>query len=161
MGIFISMETKICTKCGEEKSVKEFYYHRQRKYYMETCKVCNKQQSTAYGKRIKVENNLVYQLRNRAAELKRRAKSKGLPYEEKMFNVLKELYDEQKGLCYYTKLPMKTNGFEFDDPYCFVVDKKDPTLGYVKDNMVFCCNCINRIKSSYTIDQVKQWVALL
>ena len=128
---------------------------------MDSCKVCNNKQSTAYGKRIKIENNLEYQLRNRAGELKRRAKGKGLPYEDKMFQTLKELYSNQNGLCYYTKLPMETNGYEQDNPYSFVVDRKNPNLGYVKDNMVFCCNCINRIKSSYTIEQIKKWVSLL
>ena len=155
------METKICNKCNIDKPITEYYYHRQRKHYMESCKGCNNKQASAYGQRIKKEDNLTYQLRNRAAELKRRAKLKGLPYEDKMFQALVKIYKEQAGLCYYTKLPMETNGFESDNPYCFVVDRKDPLLGYVESNMVFSCNCINRIKSSYTIEQVKEWVSLL
>jgi hypothetical protein len=155
------MQTKICTKCKGEFSLSQFYYHRPRKRYMETCKTCSKKISTTYQHRIKKENNLTHQLRSRASEITRRAKMKNIPCDKHLFQILMDLYKDQKGLCYYTKLPMATHGYHVDDPLCFVVDRCDPKLGYVKSNIVFCCNCINRIKSSYTFDQVKRWVSLI
>lgn len=60
---------KICSKCKKEKDESEFYYHRQRKRYMESCKECNNRRVTNYYKSLKDSDNLDYQLRNRASEL--------------------------------------------------------------------------------------------
>ena len=78
-----------------------------------------------------------------------------------MFKILNEIYHEQKGLCYYTKVKMDNNGYETKNPLCFVVDRIIPENGYVRGNMVFCCNAINRIKSDFSIDEIKYWVGLL
>lgn len=148
----------ICNKCHQEKDISEFYRHRQRKIYMDSCKECNKKRSRKYYKDLKTENTLEYQLRQRASELVRRSKNKNLPYDKKMYSVLKKIYENQKGLCYYTKIPLELTGFGDNNPYCFVVDRIKPELGYIKGNMVFCCNAINKIKSSFTIEELKWWV---
>jgi hypothetical protein len=150
--------TKQCVECKEDKELSEFYYHRQRKYYMSSCKICNNKRSIKFYKDLKIINNLDFQLRSRASELTRRSKIKNLPYDIKMYQTLKEIYKNQNGLCYYTKIEMDTNGFKDDNPKCFVVDRIIPEKGYVKDNMVFCCNAINRIKSSFSITELKWWV---
>lgn len=150
---------KTCSKCKKEKDESEFYYHRQRKRYMESCKECNNRRVTNYYKLLKDSDNLDYQLRNRASELVRRAKQKQIPYSNNMYKTLKNIYLKQNGLCYYTQLPMKTNGFQNNDPYCFVVDRVKPESGYIEDNMVFCCNAINKIKSSFSITELKWWIS--
>lgn len=147
-----------CIKCKIEKELSEFYYHRQRKYYMSTCKTCNNKTSMVYHNTLKEINPVDSQLRSRASEIVRRSKHKKLPYDKKMYQVLKELYNEQKGLCYYTHLPLDHSGYQDSNPYCFVVDRKIPENGYVKDNMVFSCNAINKIKSTFSIDELKWWV---
>ena len=76
-----------------------------------------------------------------------------------MYQVLKDIYNNQKGLCYYTNLEMNANGYQENDQFCFVVDRIIPENGYVKENMVFCCNAINKIKSSFTIPELKWWVS--
>jgi hypothetical protein len=149
---------KKCSKCGIDKEEKEFYYHRQRKIYMESCKTCNNNRVTLFYQDLKIKNNLEYQLRQRASEIVRRAKMKNIPYSKKMYQTLKKIYEEQNGLCYYTKIPMQTNGFEINNYYCFVIDRIKPELGYVEGNMVFCCNAINRIKSSFSIEELKWWI---
>ncbi len=149
---------KICNKCHEEKDISEFYYHRQRKIYMDSCKKCNNIKSSKFYKELKTENVLEYQLRQRASELVRRSKIKNIPYDKKMFSVLKEIYNNQNDLYYYTNLPLEYTGFSNNNLYCFVIDRIKPELGYVKENMVFCCNAINKIKSSFTIDELKWWV---
>ncbi|MCX6822114.1 MAG: hypothetical protein NTW30_05040, partial [Candidatus Aenigmarchaeota archaeon] len=143
--------SKICKKCNIEKELSEFYYHRTRKYHMNSCKSCNTKTCLEYKHRIRKLNNIEYQIRSRAGDIKRRAKAKNVPYEEKMFNTLMDIYHKQNGVCYYTGLKLDPSGFHDENPYCFVVDRKVPEKGYVKENMVLCCNCINRIKSSYSI----------
>lgn len=149
---------KICSKCGDEKDIKEFYYHRQRKRYMSSCKFCNNSHSRKQNKKTKENDILIYQLRQRASELVRRSKNKNIPYEKKMFHSLKEIFNHQKGLCYYTEFKLEYVGYKDNNPYCFVIDKINPELGYVKDNMVFCCNAVNKIKSSFTITELRWWV---
>lgn len=125
---------------------------------MDTCKSCNNKRSSDYYKELKTNNLIEYQLRQRSSELTRRAKLKKLPYEKKMFKVLMELWNHQNGLCFYTKEKMDLDGFSTDNPRCFVVDRLIPENGYTKENMVFCCNAVNRIKSSFTIEELKWWV---
>jgi hypothetical protein len=125
---------------------------------MSSCKLCNNNKSINFQSNLKKTNPLDFQLRCRASELTRRAKIKKLPYDLKMYRVLKEIYDSQNGLCYYTNIKMNFNGYQENDQFCFVVDRKIPENGYVKENMVFCCNAINKIKSSFTISELKWWV---
>lgn len=125
---------------------------------MSTCKLCNNEKSINFLTKLKETNLIEFQLRCRASELTRRAKMKNLPYDKKMFHTLKEIYEQQNELCYYTKIKMDDNGYQENNQFCFVVDRIIPENGYVKDNMVFCCNAINKIKSSFTISELKWWV---
>ena len=152
------MKTKTCNKCNIEKSVTDFFYHKGRKSYMSTCKSCNSNYKKEYNSKLKKTDELTYQLRNRASELVRRSKYKNIPYEKKMFHLLKRKFEEQKGKCYYTNFDMDLSGFSVGNDYCFVVDRIDPEKGYVEENIVFCCNSINKIKSSYSLDELRWWV---
>lgn len=152
---------KTCSNCGDNLPITDFYYHKQRKSHMGTCKKCNDKRIINFLSELKINNPVEFQLRSRASELSRRAKIKNLPYEKKMYAVLTKIYKEQNGLCYYTKLPLDATGYQENNSYCFVVDRIIPENGYVMDNMVFCCNAINKIKSSFTIDELKWWVSKL
>jgi len=46
------METKICTKCGEEKTIEFFYFVKNGNKFRNYCKECNK-------KRIKIEHDVI------------------------------------------------------------------------------------------------------
>lgn len=75
-------------------------------------------------------------------------------------NDLDYLYEKQKGLCYYTKenltIPEAAsqhikNTKKFDaHNYNISIDRINPNIGYLKDNIVFCLSDINMIK--YTFD---------
>lgn len=47
-----------------------------------------------------------------------------------------QIYNNQKGLCYYSKIPMVTN--QNCDWQCSL-ERKNPKNGYVIDNVVLCC----------------------
>ncbi len=155
------LKFKTCSNCEEMLPIKDFYYHRPRKTYMSTCKKCNDSRTIDFLLDLKVNNPIEFQLRSRASELTRRSKLKNIPYEKKMYASLKKQYEEQNGLCYYTNLPLDATGYQMNNQYCFVVDRIEPDKGYVLGNMVFCCNAINKIKSSFSIEELKWWVSKL
>lgn len=72
---------------------------------------------------------------------------------------LKALWEEQKGICPYTKLPMILSPCRYQKefkPDCASLDRIDITKGYVKGNVRFVCLSINyarnRFKESDFID---------
>lgn len=59
------------------------------------------------------------------------------------------IYEQQQGLCYYTGIKMVfSQGFPHIDGIS--LDKLDPTKGYNKNNVVFCCYAINTMKGART-----------
>lgn len=67
---------------------------------------------------------------------------------------LYDIYKQQQGLCYYTKIPMKMatteNYQDRNQPDLDVisVDRINSNLGYTKENIVLCCNSINKMKGN-------------
>jgi len=68
---------------------------------------------------------------------------------------LLSLYDQQKGLCYYSGLRMEINGKKsgYHSKFVISVDRIVPELGYTKGNIVLCCNCINTMRGMSTINE--------
>lgn len=52
------------------------------------------------------------------------------------YNDILQIYDKQNGLCYYSKIPMKTQ--QNCDWQCSI-ERKNPSTGYDIDNIVLCC----------------------
>lgn len=66
------------------------------------------------------------------------------------------LFDQQKGLCTYTGLPMSSTGSQAvysakltKDPLTLSIDRRDSSGGYTLDNVVLCCRFVNLAKSEY------------
>jgi dUTP pyrophosphatase len=70
------------------------------------------------------------------------------------YKFLMELYEKQKGLCFYSKLPMKLDGARDYDTLS--LDRVDSTKGYTKDNVVLCLFCVNVFKSNYDLSALKK-----
>jgi DNA-binding transcriptional MerR regulator len=57
-------------------------------------------------------------------------------------------YENQKGLCYYTQIPMTlTSG-----RHTVSLDRVVPSLGYTDENTVLCLDVINRMKLDSSVD---------
>ena len=100
----------------------------------------------------KYTDNLIKFFVNRCKDIKRRAIKYSIPFDLD-WEYLKELYDKQLGLCYYSKIPLKITTDNWNnkgqaDLDVISLDKVEPKLGYVKGNLVFCCNGINRLKGN-------------
>lgn len=90
---------------------------------------------------------------NRCVNIEYRAKAKNWDFDLD-YKFLMELFDKQKGLCFYTKFPMKNmidKNKSFDTPS---IDRIDSKKGYTKDNVVFCLNSINMFKAEHNIDDI-------
>lgn len=80
---------------------------------------------------------------------------------------IEDVYGSQGGTCYYTGIPLLTARFQEDafkhngKPDRISLDRKDPTVGYVKTNVVLCCVCINFGKKSWDEVTFKNLVALM
>jgi hypothetical protein len=77
-----------------------------------------------------------------------RASKKGLPFELTRDDVM-AMFEEQDGRCYYSGLKLsvvKEDAFSTHDPLKMSLDCVDPSLGYVKDNVVWCAYCVNALK---------------
>ena len=151
------MKTKTCSKCGNEKEIKEFYYHRIRKYYMESCKTCNNQQSIIYQKEKREEKNIKYILTQRAGSIRRDRKRYNIPVDQNLSKILLEQWEKQNGKCFYTDEPLSLENYKKNNFY-LTVDRKIPELGYVKDNVVLCCSVVNKIKTNLELNELFYWV---
>jgi hypothetical protein len=53
-------------------------------------------------------------------------------------------------ICHYTGMPLT---MEPNSYYTVSLDRVDSSRGYTKDNVVFCCGFINRMKQELTVEQ--------
>lgn len=93
----------------------------------------------------------------RTNKIKLRASTAGIPYDLDA-GFLSHLWDEQKGLCFYTDYDMVGawgSGLSINS---LSVDKIIPELGYVKTNVVLCTQRANTIKNNMTLDEMKLWM---
>jgi hypothetical protein len=69
---------------------------------------------------------------------------------------LKEVWDNQKGICPYTGVNMELKAYSKKINSLFVasIDRIDSNLGYVKGNIQWVCLPINYLKSTLTHNQV-------
>lgn len=74
------------------------------------------------------------------------------------FMFLKHLWEMQLGKCYYSGIALtgsgRNNNFQLWD--CPSLDRLDPSIGYVKTNVVWCAYCINSFKGSLNEFEFKE-----
>jgi len=72
---------------------------------------------------------------------------------------LKEIWENQKGLCSYTNIKMEMPRSSQDEdikksPTKLSLDRIDPNIGYIQGNVEFVCYCVNVMKNDFTKDQM-------
>lgn len=83
---------------------------------------------------------------------KTRSKQNGVPFSITRQDLM-DLWVVQKGLCYYSNLPMTAeNSHQCRDPYAVSIDRITPAKGYVKDNIALCCWGVNVAKSDFPFE---------
>lgn len=101
----------------------------------------------------------------RIQAVKTRARNGNMPFNLEVQDLI-DLYDKQKGLCYYTKIPMKMGSTNFKEKGMteldvLSLDKIDPKLGYIKGNVVYCCSAINKLKGNATVQELNYFIEQL
>ena len=82
------------------------------------------------------------------ANARSRAAKKGLPFELTRDEIM-SMFEEQDGRCFYSDIKLnvvKSDASRTHDPFKMSLDCVDPTLGYVKSNVVWCAYCVNALK---------------
>jgi len=69
-----------------------------------------------------------------------------------------QLWEQQQGLCYYTRLPMSRELYRLDS---VSMDRLDSKQGYDPGNVVLTCSAINRAKSDHSAEDFLGFIAAL
>lgn len=154
------METKTCTKCGEEKGMTSYLFLKKRNCYESWCRECrtnkvlawrakNRERYRKQDREYKQGLSAKYPLSTRLHDMRRsavaHAKRLGMLCEIRKSN-LRDIYKKQNGKCFYTGLPMKLNSNLSRDLLLMSCDRIDSFRGYVPDNVVLCCWGVNLLK---------------
>lgn len=124
---------------------------------MNSCKACNLKYRLSFEARKKKENDLPHLMSLRASSIRRDKQKKGIPVDSNLKDTLLELWQAQQGLCYYSGVPMVLQNY-FTNEYAMTVDRIIPSVGYVKGNVVLCCNIVNKIKTNLSLEQLFGWI---
>ena len=154
-------DMKTCSCCKIEKSVSLFYKHKRTKDgYEGKCKSCHDEYTKSYYDKNKekiVKYRTDYNRNNprkayRDLDSRLRHLIKSASYRNK-FEVaitdsyLREMWENQKGQCAYTKLPLLATANQFNT---VSLDRVDSSKGYVVGNVQLVCAAINKMKQDYS-----------
>lgn len=174
---------KICNECNLEKDVNDFrpricFNKDKTKSYSYTLKICIKCENikcTTRNKRnkekIKIQRQLKrdtekhtieYHVQDRLSMWKGKNDFIVLFESELSNEYLINLYYKQKGLCYFTNVKMIIgSNLKKDYKNLLSLDRKDPKLGYVKGNVVWCTMSANLMKGNLNIQEFKELLKII
>lgn len=156
----VSIDERECIKCHEIKPADCFSRDRQMSYGLQSiCKVCH------YARQVKIastfEGYMRYMIRTTKNSAKTRSKRKRDDTSGDhtlTAEFLKEMWQTQKGRCFYSGLDMK---HEMGVDWQCSVERLDNSKGYVQDNVVLVCLEFNgkvqmsRDKIKYLVENFK------
>lgn len=137
---------KHCWNCDTTQDVENFYI---------SGKIRNKHCKSCLIDSSKEKHCLLHQdnyrslLHKRFYDSKVRAKKIKKDFDITL-DYLLELYDKQKGLCFYTHRPLKGS---INDRMSISIDRIDSSKGYIKENIVLCGKIINSMKSDMSLEE--------
>lgn len=97
-----------------------------------------------------------YPLKALLSSIKSGAKHRNLDFEID-YKFIQNLWETQKGLCFYTKIPMKLTARQ-KNPYQVSIDRIDSNSGYTIENTVLCCQSINYMKNDYSLEDFNLFI---
>lgn len=160
-------ECKACIKLKKRKyyldnhseflSKRKSYYEKNKDEILELCRADyninpekysekNKKSYIKNSERVKTNSRkYAASLKGRITTWKNNAKYRGIEW-----NLPEGYFENISMLCFYTgkEMTFETNKFN-----TISLDRKDSSKGYSEDNVVFCCQAINRMKFDLTFDE--------
>lgn len=166
----------ICEECGKEHEIRRSDYNRkiklgQTKFYC-SLKCSGKADYKKNPKKLEKNKGNILLLKgyeaNRLDEFspfkyslnKARSRSKERGEQTDLtLEYLKEIYENQKGLCAYTNIKMEIPRSSQDEdikksPTKLSLDRIHSHTGYFKGNVEFVCYCINVMKNDFSKQQI-------
>lgn len=132
----LQVSQKGCIVCRRVLPIDHFYTYGQKP--INTCKECHCKRN-----KERYRTNLQSRLRSLAARSHpHRSKRRFIPSTLTLAD-LEKVYDEQNGLCYYTKQPLSLD----KGPNAISLDRRDPNGAYELGNIALTSWLVNRIKS--------------
>lgn len=140
----------ICRGCSTEKTTDNFpMRERGGRYTRCLCRECEAKFSLERY-RNKKSYSLEETLHRRAYQAKRRSIKKKMEFRVTVADLL-EIYNGQNGKCYYSGITMERIP-KVDNYYNVSIDRVDSSIGYIKSNIVLCCDSINTMKNAMPKD---------
>lgn len=167
-------EVKTCRKCGVEKLLSEFGKSGKTTGtgYKSVCKVCLAKKLRdwrgANPDKAKEQDKRTYCNNKEKIKIKNKRRYTNLSLDEKFIQLvntaskrknkkcfitvehLHDVWQRQKGLCVYTKLPLTSESHQLNT---VSLDRVDSNKEYTVDNIQLVCVPINRMKLDYTEKQ--------
>ena len=128
-------DSKKCSVCGDEKPLKNFNGRRT------VCHTCKHLKS-----RLRASGSLEGFLQMRLTSCKQRHRQKEYEGTPVSLEYLIGLYEQQRGICAISNLPMHITTDQSD--LSVSVDRIDITQGYVEGNLRLVCARINLMRST-------------
>lgn len=151
---------KTCKICGETKSIDDFYKSQRRL----KCKICTLNLTREYKREkrknldfrksegLKQKERRVRLWQNTLIHDSKRGKEHNLTVDD-----INRMYEEQKGLCYWFKVPLipSENSKHPQQPS---LDRLDGTKGYTKDNVVLACYSANIGRNDNSVEVWEEFI---
>ena len=148
---------KLCSGCGIVHNISEFGKQKQSNDGISfACRVCINERSAQYRKTTNGHMHALYNQAKRHAKDRLNKNRDEAGKFEIEFTDLENLYKKQKGLCYYSGIPMN---IERND-YKMSLERLNPELGYIKENIAFVCSELNSI-SQWSLEKIQEMLFIL
>lgn len=154
------MATKLCVFCNQIKTIDEFYKSQKGRKcidcFLERAKKYKKiRRSNPDIKKIESEKQKERRVRlwqNTLIHDSKRGKEHNLTVDD-----INRMFEEQKGLCYWFKVPLipSENSKHPQQPS---LDRLDGTKGYTKDNVVLACYSANIGRNDNSVEVWEEFI---
>jgi hypothetical protein len=149
---------KKCFKCKTFKLTNEFSKNRSsHDGFSKICKECfSNYESVKTGykqKSLKLKTDIAEYFKYKSNYFKNKSKLKNINFDLDE-NTLYDIYKKQNGRCYYSGLEIMHN-LGCSDYNSISVERLDPNLGYVKNNVVLAAFNINSLKGMMNENEFK------
>jgi len=145
-----------CSRCKEIKDKTQYQLGRIKTKNWYKFSYCN----TCRNKHIKNEmnNDLTRYFNSRLISTRTKARQYKIPFDLDL-NYFIKLYELQNKKCFYTDVTMDCQqAGKGISKNSFSIDKIIPSKGYIKGNVVFCCNRINIIKNDLSLEEIEKYM---
>jgi len=155
---------KKCFKCKELKNVEEFSKNKSNfDGYQKVCKECfSNYECVKKGYKKKsnnYKNSLEDYFNSKLPNLRKKCQLQNVPFDLEKGDLF-EIYNSQKGKCYYTDMDIIHNLGKLD--YNSIsIERLYPEKGYTKQNIVLCSFNVNSFKGMMNESEFKNYLDLV